>query len=63
MDATSQRDPGFVVQVAYALGELGDDDAEAFLFTASTGHPEPAVRRAATEALENLRKRRLEARR
>lgn len=63
VDATSQRDPGFVVQVAYALGELGDDDAEAFLFTASTGHPEPAVRRAATEALENLRKRRLEARR
>lgn len=56
--ATSQRDPGFVVQVAYALGEFGDEEAEAFLFTASTGHPEPAVRRAATEALENLRKRR-----
>lgn len=63
IDATSQRDASFVVQVAYALGEFGDEDAEAFLFTASTGHPEPAVRRAATEALENLRKRRMEARR
>ncbi len=58
VEATAQRDPGFVVQVAYALGEFGDEEAEAFLFTASTGHPEPAVRRAATEALENLRRRR-----
>lgn len=58
VDATSQRDPGFVIQVVYALGELGGEDAEAFLFTASTGHPEPAVRRAATEALEQLRAKR-----
>ena len=63
VDATSQRDASFVAQVAYALGEFGDENAEAFLFTASTGHPEPAVRRAAAEALENLRKRRQEARR
>lgn len=55
VDATSQRDPAFVIQVAYALGELGGVDAEAFLFTVSTGHPEPAVRRAAAESLEKVR--------
>src|SRR5690606_42120220 len=63
VDATSHKDPGLVIQIAYALGEIGTEEAEAFLFTASTGHPEPAVRRAATEALESLRRRRAEARR
>lgn len=56
VDATAQRDPAFVIQVIYALAELGGEDAEAFLFTASTGHPEPAVRRAAVESLDKVRK-------
>lgn len=55
VDATAQRDASFVVQVIYALSQLGGADAEAYLFTASTGHPEAAVRQAATEALGTLR--------
>ncbi|WP_050725285.1 HEAT repeat domain-containing protein [Vulgatibacter incomptus] len=57
IDTSAQRDPGFVVQVIYALGELGGHDAEAYLFTVSTGHPDEAVRGAAAEALENLHSR------
>lgn len=54
VETTTQRDPAFVIQVAYALSELGGMDAEAYLFTASNGHPDAAVRRAATEALRSL---------
>ena len=55
VQATSQRDPSFVATVCHALGDLGGPEAEAYLFTASTGHPELAVRRAAEEALQALR--------
>lgn len=55
IQATLGRDTPFVVQVVYALGEIGGDEAEAYLFTAANGHPEEAVRRAAAEALEGLR--------
>ncbi|HEY0840663.1 MAG TPA: HEAT repeat domain-containing protein [Vulgatibacter sp.] len=58
VETTPQRDPGFVVQVIFALGELGGPDAEAYLFTASTGHPDPSVRAAAAEALGTLESRR-----
>jgi len=57
VETTSQRDPAFVVQVIYALAELGGPDAEAYLFTASTGHPDPAVRAAAEEGLRVLEKK------
>ncbi len=55
IDATLGRDPSFVIQVIYALAEIGGEEAEAYLFTASTGHPEEMVRRAAEEALHSLR--------
>lgn len=53
--ATAQKDPSFVASVCHGLGDLGGAEAEAYLFTASTGHPEIAVRRAAEEALKTLR--------
>lgn len=55
IEATLGRDPSFVAQIAYALGEIGGEEAEAYLFTASTGHPETRVRQAAKEALAGLR--------
>jgi len=55
IDATLGRDPSFVIQLVYAIGEIGGPDAEAYLFTASTGHGEASVRRAAEEALASLR--------
>jgi len=57
VETTTQRDPAFVVQVIFALGELGGPDAEAYLFTVSTGHPDAAVRAAATEAMRALEKK------
>jgi hypothetical protein len=57
IEATSQKDPGFVIQVAYALGDLGGADAEAYLFTLS-GHLDRAVQDAAAQALDSLRKKR-----
>lgn len=58
IDAASHRDPSFVVQLVYALGELGGVDADAYLFTVSTGHPDPAVRNAATQARRSLQAKR-----
>lgn len=58
IEATHGKDPSFVAQIAYALGEIGGEEAEAYLFTASTGHPETRVRKAAEEALAGLRERR-----
>lgn len=55
IDATLGADPGFLIQLVYAMGEIGGKEAEAFLFTASTGHQEDAVRAAASEALAGLR--------
>lgn len=55
IEATAQKDAAFVATVCHALSDLGGVDAEAYLFTASTGHPEAAVRRSAEDALDGLR--------
>jgi len=59
IDASLGRDPSFVIQVIYALAEIGGEEAEAYLFTASTGHGEEMVRQAAGEALASLRAERV----
>lgn len=46
---------GFVREVLYAVGSLGGEEAEAYLDTVAAGHDEPAVRKAAAEALAELR--------
>jgi hypothetical protein len=48
-------DPRQLTQVIYAVGEIGGDDAAAFLFTMGSGHPDEAVRKAALEATAELR--------
>ncbi|MBI5546229.1 MAG: HEAT repeat domain-containing protein [Deltaproteobacteria bacterium] len=49
------RDPQFVIALISVVAQLGGRDAEAFLFTLASGHPEEAVRRAAQEAEERLK--------
>ncbi len=61
IDVSLGRDPPFVIQVIYALAEIGGEEAEAYLFTASTGHQEEIVRDAAKEALDSLRAEKLAA--
>jgi hypothetical protein len=57
---TFRRPPQFVAEVLYALGSLGGPDAEAYLYTLERGAAEVEVRRAAVEALAELRRRREE---
>ena len=49
------RDPQFVIALVDVVAQLGGKDAEAFLFTVASGHPDEAVRRAAQEAQERLK--------
>jgi hypothetical protein len=51
------RDPQFLVALVDVLAGLGGKDAEAFLFTLASGHPDESVRRAAQEAQERMRER------
>lgn len=49
-------DPHFQMQIIYALGSIGGDEAEAYLYTIASGHPDEMVRHAAQEASAELRR-------
>lgn len=46
-----------LVSIVFAVAQLGGTQAEAWLFTLSSGHPDPHVRAAAVEALAELERR------
>lgn len=52
-----QKDPGFVLQVVYAIGAIGGRTAEAYLVTLASGHPSEVVQRGASEALQEMKRR------
>lgn len=56
-EMTRKRRPDQVRPILYALGSLGGSEAEAFLFTLESGSPDEEVRRAARDALADLRRR------
>lgn len=56
VEAAEHRDLAFLIQAAYALGSLGGEDAEAYLFTLETGHADARVRLAAHDALAAARR-------
>lgn len=47
-------DPHFQMQIIYALGSIGGGEAEAYLYTIASGHPDEMVRNAAREASNEL---------
>ncbi len=47
-----------LLSIVYAVAQIGGKEAEAWLFTMSSGHPDAGVRAAATEALGELERRR-----
>jgi hypothetical protein len=47
-------DPSLTARVARIVGDIGGTEAEGYLLTLEAGHPDPAVRRAAREALADL---------
>src|SRR6266849_5936586 len=55
IDLAKGKDPSFVREIIFALGEIGGDEAEAYLYTVAEGHDQPAVRAAAQKALDELR--------
>ena len=57
IDLGRHRDPAFLKEIVFALGEIGGEEAEAWLFTVSQGHDVAAVREAASQALGDLRAR------
>jgi hypothetical protein len=56
IDLTRRREGPYVAQLVRIIGDIGGPEAEAFLQTMAAGHPEPAVRQAAREALAELRR-------
>jgi hypothetical protein len=61
IEMTRKRPPQLVAQVLYALASLGGPTAEAFLYTLESGAADDEVRRAATDALAELRRKRDDA--
>ena len=53
----AKREPEHVTAILFALGELGGKEAEGYLFTVQSGHPNEAFRKLAREALEELERR------
>jgi hypothetical protein len=56
------RDARYVAQMARILGDIGGDEAHAWLVTMASGHPDASVREAAREALEDMTAREPHAR-
>lgn len=49
-----RREPYFLRELIYALGAIGGEEAEAYLFTVAQGHDQPMVQEAARQAMEEL---------
>lgn len=58
IDAGRRRSSSYVLPLVFAVGQLGGREAEGYLFTVKNGHPDPAVRKAAEDALSELEARR-----
>ena len=58
IDSARQRSPIFLGQIIFAVAQIGGKKAEAYLFTLSSGHADPEIRRNAVDALEELHRRR-----
>jgi HEAT repeat protein len=61
IDLSRGKDLGFQRELLFALGSLGGEEAEAYLFTVAQGHDQPAIRAVAAQALEELKNRRAPA--
>ncbi len=61
IDLARGADPTLTLRVARFVGDIGGAEAEGFLLTISSGHPDPRVRKAAREALDDMAARKNEA--
>ena len=56
VELSRRREGTFVAQMVRAVGDIGGAEAEAYLETVATGHPDPFVAHAAREALRDARR-------
>ncbi|MHB8873079.1 MAG: HEAT repeat domain-containing protein [Myxococcaceae bacterium] len=54
IDLAREKDLMFLREIIYALGAIGGEEAEAYLYTVAQGHDQPAIRMAAQQALDEL---------
>jgi hypothetical protein len=54
IDLAREKNLMFLREVIFALGAIGGDEAEAYLYTVAQGHDQPAIRAAAQQALDEL---------
>jgi hypothetical protein len=57
IDLAQRGDPPLTARIARIIGDLGGPEAEGYLLTLEAGHGEARVRRAAREALDEMRAR------
>jgi HEAT repeat protein len=57
IDLSRNGDPSLAARVARLIGDIGGPEAEGYLLTLEAGHPDPRVRKAAREALADMRAR------
>jgi hypothetical protein len=58
IDLTKRANPPFVVQIVFAVAAIGGPEAEGFLYTLASGHPDPNVQKSAQDAISEMKKRR-----
>ncbi len=56
IELSRRREGPFVAQMVRAVGDIGGPEAEAYLETMASGHPDPRVREAARAALQDARR-------
>lgn len=57
IDVSRNGDGSVAARVARLIGDIGGPEAEGYLLTIEAGHPDPRVRKAAREALSEMRAR------
>lgn len=58
INLSQRKHPLILTQIIFAIGAIGGSEAEAYLDTVSNGHPNPEIKEAAEEALEEANARR-----
>jgi hypothetical protein len=57
IDSARQRPPMYLGQILFGVAQIGGKEAEAYLYTVASGHPDPEVRKNAQDALAELKRR------
>jgi HEAT repeat protein len=61
IELTRRREGPYVANLARIVGDIGGADAQAWLLTIASGHPDEVVRGAAKEALAEMNARERQA--